>query len=114
MVGSSKKDKRTGKKKKTPVPDTYSDDEDGDHRMDEGMGFFSADDEYELMCQGVKPWDDDAAVSPYLDTELVLMFYLPGRACCVERRLLLTGFSYMFPTLPHIHANWEKYLLSHG
>lgn len=28
-----------------------------------GFGLFSAEDEYELMCQGVKPWDDDAAVS---------------------------------------------------
>lgn len=62
----AKTDKRTAKKKKTPVPDTHSDDEDGDNWMGKGMGFFSPDDEYELMCQGVNPWDDDAAVSPCL------------------------------------------------
>jgi hypothetical protein len=64
VANSIKKDKRAGKKKKTPIPDIYSDDENGDSWVDEGTDLFSPEDEYELLCQGVKPWDDDAAVSP--------------------------------------------------
>jgi hypothetical protein len=45
-------------------------DEDEDESEDEmdsiarrAAGLFTKDEEYELMCQGVKPWDSDAAVS---------------------------------------------------
>lgn len=42
------------------------DDEDGWSDTDDGEFGFSHDDVQELLAQGVKPWDDDAAVSVYL------------------------------------------------
>lgn len=38
----------------------YDDDSSDDDDDDGGMMGFSGDEVHELMCQGVKPWDDDA------------------------------------------------------
>ncbi|KIM25041.1 hypothetical protein M408DRAFT_161618 [Serendipita vermifera MAFF 305830] len=55
--GSEKKKKSNKRGKRQP----FLDSDDDDDWEDEGMGFFSPEDEFELMCQGVNPWDDDAA-----------------------------------------------------
>jgi len=43
-----------------PWEDSFSDSDSGGMYFDEGMCRFSAHDCDELLCQGVKPWDDDA------------------------------------------------------
>ena len=76
--------KQPGKKKKgSKRGSNYS----NDHR---GTGLFSSEDEYELMCQGVNPWDDDAAVSSPL-WEMAYSYIVIGYPCRIERRLLLTA-----------------------
>lgn len=61
LASRLKSDERSSKKKKANRRKPHS-------HHDNGMSIFSPEDEYELLCQGVKPWDDDAAVSYFLST----------------------------------------------
>jgi len=52
-AGGKKKNRKSGKNR-APYSSDWVENRTG----------FSPDDEYELLCQGVNPWDEDAAVSP--------------------------------------------------
>lgn len=51
---------KTSKKKKKKKAETTSRRPQFD--MGSGYGIFDSEDEFELMCQGVNPWDEDAMV----------------------------------------------------
>ena len=64
-VGVSKrKTKRKGKGRVRPQQNILEDDSELEREMEERMMNcgFTNDEAHDLICQGVKPWDDDAQV----------------------------------------------------
>lgn len=50
-------------KRRYDYDDELSEDDEIGNRLRRAAGLFTEEEEYELLCQGVKPWEEDAAVS---------------------------------------------------